>query len=613
MPAKIGSPSVPVAPSSKPTTKPAAAAPAAIATPAAKAFVPPSAVGTVKGLDATSSLEGARRSSSLTGVTSAPPPVSTTVAVAFDNIKAPGGPARARILDDGLDAWNARMDIIANAKTSIDSSYFIVEKDPYGFAFLGGLLKKQIEGVPVRLSIDAMADTFGTHGFKATGKGQDYLQEIVNHGGQAYIYHPVYERPLDALKGDYSVLASNHDKILVADGRIGVTGGRNVAQDYYANPKDLKGAWRDMDVLLDGAPTAGGLKAAFEAELQNGGASHAVSKDLLGNWDKKDIQLLGAYEMMENWLKAPPLSTEQKTALRADKAGQAKLASELVQQSLAQVQQDLPPAQRREPSKGDLEFLTAQATQLVTHLEARGSRAHYDAGASMIHQTEAKIIDQTSAASGQRVNNMAPALAALVEGATKRIVIENPYVVLTQDMVNGLQRAAERGVQIDIITNSPLSTDSDVTQAFFLDDWKMILARCPNAHIYVATGDRKFHTKSAIVDDDETLVSTYNLDLLSGYVNGEVGAVVKSKELAADLTKAFEHDRADPANGFIEYTIQRDAAGKAVLKDGQPITVFGPENHLPADLLETYRKKSNLWGGVVRNNVPQFKPLRHEG
>ena len=599
-PRKIGSPDVAV-----PTPK--------IATPAAPVAKPAAPVSKPVGIEASTAATDARRATALAGTSAAPPPVSASVAVAFDAIKAPGGPAKARILDDGLDAWNARMDLIENAKTSIDSSYFIVEKDPYGFAFLGGLLKKQLQGVPVRMSIDAMADTFGTHGFKAAGKGKDFLQELVNHGGEAYVYHPVYERPLDALKGDYSVLASNHDKILVADGKIGITGGRNIAQDYFANPKDLKGAWRDMDVVMEGAGPAAGLKGAFEAELVNGSASHAVHKDLLGNWDKKDIQMLGAYEMMNTWLKAPAFSEEQKTALRGDKAGQAKLAAELVQSSLGAVQADLPANLRREPSKDDLAFLTEQATALVTHLEARGSRAHYDAGAATIHQTEAKIIDQTSAASGQRINNIAPALTALVEGATKRIVIENPYVVLTQDMLGALERASARGVEVDIITNSSLSTDSDVTQAFFLDDWKMILARCPTAHVYVATGERKFHTKSAVIDDDETVVSTYNLDLLSGFVNGEVGAVVKSKELAGDLLHAFENDKADPANGFLEYTIQKDAEGKAVLKDGQPITVFGPENHLPADVLETYRKKSNLWGNFVRNNVPQFKPLRHDG
>lgn len=598
-PRKIGSPEI---------TTPRGAATTPVAAPVAK----PASTAPV-GLEAATAATTTRRSAALEGVAQPPPPVSATLAVAFDALKAPGGPAKARILDDGLDAWNARMDLIENATSSIDASYFIVEKDPYGFAFLGGLLKKQLQGVPVRMSIDAMADTFGKNGFKAPGKGKDFLQELVNHGGEAYVYHPLYERPFDALKGDYSVLASNHDKILVADGKIGITGGRNIAQDYFADPKDLKGAWRDMDIVVEGAGAAAGLKEAFDAELTNGGASHAVSKDRLGNWDKKDIQMLGAYELMNVWLKAPAFTEEQKTALRGDEAGQAALAKELVQASLAQVQAALPEKLRREPSKDDLEFLHAQAAVLVTHLETRGSRAPYDVRAATTHQTEVKIIDQTSAASGQRVNNMAPALTALVEGATKRIVIENPYVVLTQDMVASLERASARGVQVDIITNSPLSTDSDVTQAFFLDDWKMILARCPTARIFVATGDRKFHTKSAVIDDEHSVVSTYNLDLLSGFVNGEVGAVVKSKELASDLLLAFEQDKADPANGFIEYTIAKNADGTAALKDGQPVAVFGPENHLPAEMLETYRKKTNLWGNLIRNNLPQFKPLRHEG
>lgn len=611
-PRRTGTPEVAPAPS-RTTTGPATPqAPAAPTTPAAWGTTPGVQPTTTPGLDPATAAAEARRAAALAGTTTPPPAVRASVAVAFDAIKAPGGPAKARILDDGLDAWNARLDLIETAKTSIDASYFIVEKDPYGFAFLGGLLKKQLEGVDVRLSIDAMADTFGKHGFKRAGHGKDYLQELVNHGGQAYVYHPVIERPFDALKGDYSVLASNHDKILVADGRAGITGGRNVARDYFADPKDLKGAWRDMDVLVEGPGAAKGLQEAFEAELANGGASKAVGGDRLGNWDKKDLQLLGAYEVMQAWTRAPALSEDQKTALRGDKAAQEKLAGELVQQALAKVATYLPEKLKREPSDEDKAFLQEQALELVSHVETRGSRAKFEVAGATTRQTEVKIIDQTSAAAGQRVNNMAPALTALVEGASKRIVVQNPYVVLTTDMMNALERASARGVKIDIITNSPLSTDSDVTQAFFLDDWKMILARCPTANIYVATGDRKFHTKSAVIDDDQSIVSTYNLDLLSGFVNGEVGAVVKSKELATDLLGAFESDKADKANGFIEYKIKRSADGKPVIENGEPVREFGPEDHLSAELLETYRKKSNLWGNFVRNNVPHFKPLRHE-
>ena len=556
--------------------------------------------------------DGAAREARLTGEAVAPPREPVATRVAFEALAAPGGPAKARLLSDGLDAWNARLELIESAKTSLDASYFILEKDPYGYAFLGALLKKQLEGVKVRVSTDAMADTFGTHGFKMPLRGKDFLQELVNHGAEAYVYHPVHERFTDALKGEYAPLASNHDKILVADGRAGITGGRNVAQDYFASPKDLKGAWRDMDVLLEGKGAAAGLTASFDAELVNGGASQPVNKDLFGNWDKKDLQLLGAYELMDAWTKAPAFSEAEKATLRGSEPARAELASKLTDEALARAQAFLPPALRRTPSDADRAFVRAQADGLAMHLETRGSRVRYDAvGAAGTRQTEVKIIDQTSAAAGKRQNGMAPALTALVEGAKKRIVVENPYVVLTQDMMSALERASARGVQVDIITNSPLSTDSDVTQAFFLEDWKTILARCPTARIFVATGDRKFHSKSAVIDDDEAVISTYNLDLLSGYVNGEVGAVVKSRELAQDLLGAFEEDKKDPANGFLEYRIQRDADGKAVLKDGEPVAVFGPEDHLPAEVQEAYRGKRNLWGNWVRNHVPQFQPLRH--
>ncbi|MGC4117432.1 MAG: phosphatidylserine/phosphatidylglycerophosphate/cardiolipin synthase family protein [Myxococcales bacterium] len=590
------------APVAKNTATPAAPAPAAPAVPAA--------------ID---TLEGAR-SNQAAKLTSMPPPPATppggnitagkTLAATFDAIQAPGGPAEARVLSNGLDAWNARWDMLTSAKSSIDTTYFILEKDCFGYAFLGQLLKKQLEGVPVRVMTDSMADTFGEKGFTMAGRGKDYLDELVNAGAKAYVYHPLYQRPVDAIAGrDFSTLSSNHDKILVVDGQKAVTGGRNVAIDYFADPKDWKGAWRDMDISLEGGQTAAGLKKALDDELATSVAS-PVGKDFLGNWSKKDIQLLGAAEMMDLWLHDPQLSDAQKAEIRANPKLLEPMVEDLVQRALERVQADLPKDLKRKPSDSDLEFLRTNAQQMVTQLEARGSSARFHTAGFGEHQTEAKIIDQTSAAAG-RANGIAPALKALVDSAKTRIVIENPYVVLTEDMMKSLEAASARGVKIDIITNSPLSTDSDVTQAFFLEDWPYILARCPTATIQVATGDRKFHTKSAVVDGEESLVSTYNLDLLSGYVNSEVGAVVKSKEVATDLLAAFDADLKDPANGFIQYTIKRDADGKAIFKDGKPVVEFGPENHLPKDLLEKYAKKRDLWGNKLRENLPMFEPLRH--
>jgi len=338
---------------------------------------------------------------------------------------------------------------------------------------------------------------------------------------------------------------------------------------------------------------------ALEGEGPAGGLTEAL-----------DIELIGAYVLMDQRLKDPPLSASDKERLRADPAAREALAAEMVERAIERLPDELPERLRRAPSERERDKLGELANELVGQLEARGSRHRYQAQRSPEHSSDAKIIDQTSAA-GERINGFAPAHKALVESSQKRIVIENPYVVLTEEMMEALDGAAKRGVQIDIITNSPLSTDSATTQAFFLEDWPYILARCPTARIFVATGDRKFHGKSAVIDDQQSLITTYNLDLLSGYVNSEVGAVVDSKAMASELTRDFEADLANPEYGFLEYTIEKDADGKPVLRDGKPIPTFGPEDHLPQEVLDEYKGKRKLWGKTLREKVGYFEPPRH--
>jgi phosphatidylserine/phosphatidylglycerophosphate/cardiolipin synthase-like enzyme len=530
----------------------------------------------------------------------------------FDQIRTEGGgPAKARLLPRNTDAWNARWDMLTSAKTSIDASYFSLEKDVYGYAFMGALLKKQMDGVPVRVMTDAVADGLGKRGFTTPTQGRDYLQELVNHGAQAYAYNPLNLRPGLLPRGDYAVLSSNHDKILVVDGQRSITGGRNIGIDYLTEPVDRKGAWRDMDVELRGTGPAKGLKAAFDAEMGKHGVARPIGRDTLGNWSKKDVQLIGAYELMNLWLNDPAMSEADKTRVRANPAERQALATDLVKRAVARLDVDMPANLRRKPSDADMEKLTELANELVEQLEARGSHQKYLTQSLPERNADAKIIDKTSAAAEHKADGIAPALLQMVNSAKQHIVIENPYVVLTENMMKALEQASARGVKIDIITNSPLSTDSDVTQAFFLEDWQNVLARCENARIFVATGDRKFHTKSAVIDGEQAFVSTYNLDLLSGKVNSEVGAVVRSKELSQDLLTQFDQDRADKSNGFLEYTIKKDANGHAILKDGKPQKQFGPEDHLPDDVQQTYAKKRELWGHKLRNNIPYLAPLRH--
>ncbi|MFA5508155.1 MAG: phospholipase D-like domain-containing protein, partial [Vulcanimicrobiota bacterium] len=142
----------------------------------------------------------------------------------------------------------------------------------------------------------------------------------------------------------------------------------------------------------------------------------------------------------------------------------------------------------------------------------------------------------------------------------------------------------------------------------------------PNMRLFVATGERKLHAKVGVIDDQASLVSTYNLDLLSSEVNSEVGALVWSEDFAKDTYNGFTNDFKDPRNGVREYTILRDDKGHPVRSDGKPVldaegnllndpeVTFGPAHHLSQKVLDKYAKKTDRWNWL-RRLLPNLESL----
>ena len=544
----------------------------------------------------------------------------TDLRKAFDGVVNAGGKAGARLLEDNVEAWNERWKMLEGAHENINAQYFCWDHDIFGKAMLGMIYKKASqENVKTRVMVDATGDTFGTRGFKSHIGGRDYLQELVElPNAEAKVYHPHHKKVIDQLLHlDKSyIAASNHDKILEIDGQRCITGGRNISYEYFASPTDNKVAWRDTDLAIEGVAPAMALRQAFEVEFGAPWINDTVKPDVLGNWVKRDVELIGAYAVMDSWLKDTPLTGEQREILRKDPEARKEAAQALYEDVLAR----LPGDGARDPGKREKKAILKLAEEMVQHPDMRGS---YYISKGGTHEAEVKIIDRTSVV-GTAQDNIGATLARMVQGAEKRIVIENPYIVMTDDMIATLKEAGERGVEIWLGTNSPSSTDSAVTQAFFLQDWPKLLATIPNMKIFVATGDRKLHAKVATADDQISLVSTYNLDLLSTAINSEVGALVWSKDFAAETMSSIMADHADPRNGVKEYSILRDATGKAMRADGLPVydeagkvintpdVTYGPKDHLTTEVLDKYSKKMARWAWL-RENIPQLASLNTFG
>jgi phosphatidylserine/phosphatidylglycerophosphate/cardiolipin synthase-like enzyme len=168
----------------------------------------------------------------------------------------------ALILDRGTDALLARINLIRSATTSIDLQTYIFAEDDVGHLVLDELLAAARRGVRVRVLIDQLSalERVGTLAALASAH-VDFSIRIYNPVlGRARISYPQYL--LASACCWHTLNQRMHTKLLLVDGAVGISGGRNYADDYY--DWDSEYNFRDRDVLVAG-PVARAMAGNFEA------------------------------------------------------------------------------------------------------------------------------------------------------------------------------------------------------------------------------------------------------------------------------------------------------------------------------------------------------------
>ncbi len=122
------------------------------------------------------------------------------------------------------------------------------------------------------------------------------------------------------------------------------------------------------------------------------------------------------------------------------------------------------------------------------------------------------------------------------------VIIESPYVVLSQDMYAQLTRICESTGRVTLITNARESGKNLFGNADYLNERDNILNT--GVELYEYLGDHYCHTKTILVDDRLSIVGSYNFDMRSTYQDTELMLVVDSEELNADLRAITEHQEA---------------------------------------------------------------------
>lgn len=513
-------------------------------------------------------------------------PTPRSLRAAFDDIAGAGGPAHVELFTNPASAWAARWEMLRSAQQSVDASYYIAEEDAVGLAFLGQLALLAGRGVRVRLLVDRRGSDELSSPAVGAGRGRDWLEELAAVSPAAVaIYNPAPDALARAAAAAslLPALASSHKKMLVVDGALALTGGRNLGVDYYAAPEESAEGFLDTDVRFDGPPVARAV-ADIDADFA-ASAVGALSPDVVNVSAPREALELMAHAM-DAWLEARvPLEPEGE-AVRALEAAAAA-------------------AHGRPPTASALEEIGPRLEELA---RLRSLWGVLPLSPPPRHKATVRLVSEPSAAEGPGSTKpsraIEDAVVTAIAGARRQIFVESPYVVLAPRVLAALERAARRGVPIVVSTNGPSSSDNAASQALFVDTWPELMARLPTLRLWVRAERPTLHAKRLVIDDDLVLVGTYNLDPLSARLNSEIVLAVWSPGFARENRREIERRLGD--GGALEYRIERDEQGEVRRQppgqpqEGEVIVVFGPAHHTPPAALARLEGQKGPWLALAR-------------
>ena len=147
---------------------------------------------------------------------------------------------KVKLLKSGEEKFNYLLEDIKKAKHHIHLEYFNFRNDSIANLTFEILGQKAKEGVEVRAIFDAFGNFSNNRPLK-----KKHLKEIRENGIEIVKFDP-FKFPFIN-----HAFHRDHRKIVVIDGKVGYTGGMNIA-DYYINGLPEIGEWRDMHARIEG-------------------------------------------------------------------------------------------------------------------------------------------------------------------------------------------------------------------------------------------------------------------------------------------------------------------------------------------------------------------------
>jgi putative cardiolipin synthase len=394
----------------------------------------------------------------------------------------PPGHSGVFLLDQGRDAFATRVLLADAAERTLDVQYYIWRDDMSGRLLADALRRAADRGVRVRLLLDDL----GSAGLDGLLAALDAHPQI-----EVRLFNPFVQRRFKPLGFVTDFMRANrrmHNKSFTADNQATVVGGRNVGDEYFGAEVDT--LFVDLDVLAIGPVV------------------QAVSEDFDRYWASGSSYPVALLFDTGDATPPPPKALDQL------------------------------PARTRQ-------YLDAVArSPFVADLVAARLPLHW-APVELVSDDPAKGLGQAA-----DTDLMFARMARLVDAPAQTLKLVSPYFVPTARGTALFEKLAARGVEVAILTNALEATDVAVVHAGYLP-WRVPLLRAgvqlhemrreadteaPDAKLRLgSSAAESLHAKTFVVDRRQLFVGSFNFDPRSARLNTELGFVIDSPALAAQL------------------------------------------------------------------------------
>ena len=444
-----------------------------------------------------------------------------------------GTPNEMQILHSGIASLQKRIDLIRKAKKRISLEYFIWEEDKAGLLMFHELIKRAKDGVDIRIILDKSITVI---------EMDEFFSEAVRKYG-IDLRH--YNRALDPSTAQFRT----HRKILVIDGKEGITGGRNIGDDYF--DMDEVYNFLDRDVYVKG-PVALAMQDSFD--------------DFWNNPIVKKAKVLDSNPNSRRLFRN-----------QRDRQRYHNHKDEVLER-------------RRAEAKQWIEGHTAMAE--VSDEVERIARPILNKYPTINCPKVTYVSDRPGANFVQRIQPdyrkdfrvLRKVIFDYIKNQTRgEFILASPYFMLNKYWQEALSEVIkDEKVKMTLYTNSLGSTDAFYVAANFyriifkwhdfgLTTWmhnSKFDAIDPVFNEAVEKGRWGMHEKTQVYSDQSFYIGTYNIDNRSDFYNTEMGLFCDgSKELTKNLVD-------DMKERYLKgYKIVGDE--KAVTADGENADVYG--------------------------------------